>query len=145
VGRCHHSTACRRVAEGETASNMEETADKGRSSSLGVGRGANNSSPKKLRCYSTFLKESKLDWSFCTGQALGSGQEQVAGSCACGNEPSGSIKCGEFLDLAEDLLGFQDGLCSMEPVSQLVKYLLLPTELTCLVYTQPTVTSTTLR
>ena len=23
---------------------------------------------------------------------------QVAGGCECGNEPSGSIKCGEFLD-----------------------------------------------
>jgi hypothetical protein len=23
---------------------------------------------------------------------------QVAGSCECGNDPSGSIKCGEFLD-----------------------------------------------
>jgi hypothetical protein len=23
---------------------------------------------------------------------------QVAGTCACGNEPSGSIKCSEFLD-----------------------------------------------
>jgi hypothetical protein len=28
----------------------------------------------------------------------GSGQGQVAESCECGNEPSGSIKCGEFLD-----------------------------------------------
>jgi len=28
----------------------------------------------------------------------GSGQEQVAGACECGNEHSGSIKCGEFLD-----------------------------------------------
>ena len=27
----------------------------------------------------------------------GSGQRQVAGSCDCGNEPSGSIKCEEFL------------------------------------------------
>ena len=23
---------------------------------------------------------------------------QVAGACECGNEPSGSVKCGEFLD-----------------------------------------------
>ena len=23
---------------------------------------------------------------------------QVAGTCECGNEPSGSIKCGEFID-----------------------------------------------
>ena len=27
----------------------------------------------------------------------GSGYGQVAGTCECGNEPSGSIKCGEFL------------------------------------------------
>ena len=29
-----------------------------------------------------------------SGSRLG----QVAGTCKCGNEPSGSIKCGEFLD-----------------------------------------------
>jgi hypothetical protein len=28
----------------------------------------------------------------------GSGQKQVAGSCECGNKPSGSIKCREFLE-----------------------------------------------
>jgi hypothetical protein len=28
----------------------------------------------------------------------GSGQRQLAGSCEYGNEPSASIKCGEFLD-----------------------------------------------
>jgi hypothetical protein len=28
----------------------------------------------------------------------GSGEGQVVGTCECGNEPSGSIKCGEFLD-----------------------------------------------
>ena len=38
----------------------------------------------------------------------------MAGTCECGNEPSGSIKCGEFLDLAENLLAFQGGRCSME-------------------------------
>ena len=27
-----------------------------------------------------------------------SGYGQVAGTCECGNEPSGSVKCGEFLD-----------------------------------------------
>jgi hypothetical protein len=27
----------------------------------------------------------------------GSGEGQVAGTCECGNEPLGSIKCGEFL------------------------------------------------
>jgi hypothetical protein len=25
-------------------------------------------------------------------------QGQLLGSCECGNEPSGSIKCGEFLE-----------------------------------------------
>ena len=28
----------------------------------------------------------------------GSGQGQLEDTCDCGNEPSGSIKCGEFLD-----------------------------------------------
>jgi len=28
----------------------------------------------------------------------GSGQGQVAGTCECGNELSGPIKCGEFID-----------------------------------------------
>ena len=32
-----------------------------------------------------------LDWA-------GPGQGQVADACECGNEPLGSIKCGEFLD-----------------------------------------------
>jgi len=32
-----------------------------------------------------------LDWT-------GPGQRQVADACECGNEPSGSVKCGEFLD-----------------------------------------------
>jgi len=27
-----------------------------------------------------------------------SGEGQVAGTCECGNERSGSIKCGEFFD-----------------------------------------------
>ena len=39
----------------------------------------------------------RWDVGVCTGSSwlrLG----QVAGSCECGNEPSGSIKCGEFLD-----------------------------------------------
>ena len=29
---------------------------------------------------------------------VGSGKGQVVDTCDCGNEPSGSIKCGEFLD-----------------------------------------------
>ena len=32
-----------------------------------------------------------LDWA-------GPGQRQVADACECGNEPWGSVKCGEFLD-----------------------------------------------
>jgi hypothetical protein len=40
----------------------------------------------------------------------------VAGSCECGNELSGSIKCGEFLTSCE-LLASQEGLCSMALVS----------------------------
>jgi len=28
----------------------------------------------------------------------GTGKVQVPGTCNCGNEPSGSIKCGEFLE-----------------------------------------------
>ena len=28
----------------------------------------------------------------------GSGKGQVAGCCECGNEPSGSIQCGKFLE-----------------------------------------------
>ena len=32
-----------------------------------------------------------LDWA-------GLGQGQMADACECGNELSGSIKCGEFLD-----------------------------------------------
>ena len=37
----------------------------------------------------------------CGGYGLdraGSGYGQEAGTCACGNEPSGTTKCGEFLD-----------------------------------------------
>jgi hypothetical protein len=29
---------------------------------------------------------------------LANNREMLAGSCECGNEPSGYIKCGEFLD-----------------------------------------------
>jgi hypothetical protein len=36
-------------------------------------------------------------WGYGLDRA-GSGYGQVAGTCECGNEPSGSIKCGEFLD-----------------------------------------------
>jgi len=34
----------------------------------------------------------------CGLDQSGLGWGQVAGTCECGNEPSGFIKCGEFLD-----------------------------------------------
>jgi hypothetical protein len=34
----------------------------------------------------------------CGLDGAGSGQGQVAGTCECGNDPSGSIKWGLFLD-----------------------------------------------
>jgi hypothetical protein len=44
----------------------------------------------------------------------GSGQRQMATCCECSNEPSDSVKCGEFLLLAKELLASQEGLCSIE-------------------------------
>ena len=38
----------------------------------------------------------------------------MAGICECSNEPSGSIKFGEFLGLAENRLASQEGLFFME-------------------------------
>jgi len=49
-------------------------------------------------------KEGREDGSLGSGMwgygldLAGSGYGQVAGICECGNEPSGSIKCGKFLD-----------------------------------------------
>ena len=33
----------------------------------------------------------------CGLDQAGTGRGQVAGTCECGNGPSGSIKCGEFM------------------------------------------------
>jgi hypothetical protein len=41
----------------------------------------------------------------------------VESSCEHGDELSGSIKCGEFIDYLSVLLASQEGLCSMELVS----------------------------
>jgi hypothetical protein len=41
----------------------------------------------------------------------------VEGSCEHGDDPSGSMKCWEFLDWLSVLLASQEGLCSMELVS----------------------------
>ena len=38
----------------------------------------------------------------------------MAGACEYGNELSGSIKCGEFLDYLQSRLASQEGLCSMK-------------------------------
>ena len=38
----------------------------------------------------------------------------AADSCALGNEPSGFIKRGEFLDFTEELSTSQEGFCPME-------------------------------
>ena len=37
----------------------------------------------------------------------------MAGTCECGNEPPGSIKCGEFVD-EQNRLASEEGLCSVE-------------------------------
>jgi hypothetical protein len=39
---------------------------------------------------------------------------QEVGTCECGNEASGSIKCGEFLDELANRLASQEELCCME-------------------------------
>jgi len=36
-------------------------------------------------------------WGYVLDRA-GSGLGQMPGTCECGNEPLGSMKCGEFLD-----------------------------------------------
>jgi len=40
-----------------------------------------------------------LDWA-------GAGYRQVADACECGNEPSGSVKCGEILDWLQKPVSF---------------------------------------
>jgi hypothetical protein len=59
-------------------------------------------------------------------------QEKGAGSCECGNELSGSIKFGEISWLAKNLLDSQEGLSSIELLSQncTTKFLLILTFLT---------------
>ena len=48
-----------------------------------------------------------LDWA-------GTGQGQMEDACECGNEPSGSTKCWEFLDQLQNQLASQEGLWTME-------------------------------
>jgi hypothetical protein len=44
----------------------------------------------------------------------------VTGCCVHCKETAGSIKCGEFLDKADELIAFQEGLLSKELRSYLV-------------------------
>jgi hypothetical protein len=56
-----------------------------------------------------------LRFSFVWGlDGAGSGKGKVAGTCEYGNELSGSVKRGEFLDQLQNQLASQEGLCSME-------------------------------
>ena len=43
----------------------------------------------------------------------------MAGACECGNEPSGSIKCGEFLDNLRTILRIME---DSAPRSGLISY-----------------------
>ena len=54
-----------------------------------------------------------LDWA-------GPGQRQVVDACECGNEPSGSVKCGEFLDQLQtsQLLKQHSAACSQQYIEQ---------------------------
>jgi hypothetical protein len=45
----------------------------------------------------------------------------VVGFCEHGDEPSSSIKCGEFIDYLNVLLASQEGLCSMELVRYFIE------------------------
>ena len=40
----------------------------------------------------------------------GPGQGQVADACECGNEPSGSVKCGELLDQLQTSITLAQGV-----------------------------------
>ena len=41
-------------------------------------------------------------------------RDRWRGTCEYGDELSGSIKCGKFLDELQNQLASQEGLCSME-------------------------------
>jgi hypothetical protein len=61
----------------------------------------------------------------------------MTGSCECGNEPSGYIKCGGISWKAAELLAFQEGLCCMELVvrctsSYAIQYGINPKLETCI-------------
>ena len=54
----------------------------------------------------------------CGLYRAGSGEGQVAGTCECGNGPSGFHKMRGISRLAANWLGAQEGLCCMECVSK---------------------------
>jgi len=47
--------------------------------------------PRRRWVYNIRMDLQEVDWA-------GPGWRQVADACECGNELSGSVKCGEFLD-----------------------------------------------
>ena len=51
---------------------------------------------KNLSCYELFTRKSRT-WADTLVRPH-SGEWEVAGTCECGNEPSGSMKCEVFLD-----------------------------------------------
>jgi hypothetical protein len=53
----------------------------------------------------------------CGVDSSGSGKRPVAGSCEHGNETSGSIRSGEFLDQLGDYKLVRKDSCSMETVT----------------------------
>ena len=101
---------------------LSRTADRGRASSLGVGRGTDDSSPQNVLRYRRekgYLgKGERLedlgvdggiilrwifkewDWEERTGYFFDSRWEQIGNCCECGDEPSGSMK---FLAIRDQL------------------------------------------
>jgi len=82
--------------------NQSRTADKGWSSSLSVGRGANNSSPQKKKSLYHTGPGNLVDSLKGCRTMCDSGKGPVAGFCEHSNEASGFIKPGEFSNWLKD-------------------------------------------
>jgi hypothetical protein len=85
-----------------------------------VGKSEGNSPLRRFRC--RWEDNIKIDFKRnrvggCGIDSYGSGP--LTGFSEHGNEPSGSIKSGEFLDWLSVQLASQEGLCSMELVISL--------------------------
>jgi hypothetical protein len=57
-------------------------------------------------------------------ESTGSGYGKVAGSCGYGNDPSGSIKTGEYLDYLTDFLFLKNDSAPWNYVHILINFLL---------------------